>query len=64
MESAALFIVGSVRKVRVGSIMLVFANQTRRAMGLDDPQCYDSESSIQVGVEAIRILIQKDRQKV
>lgn len=63
MESAALFIVGSVRKVRVGSIMVVFANQTRRAMGLDDPQSYDSEPAIQVGVEAIRILIEKDRQK-
>lgn len=63
MESAALFIVGSVRKVRVGSIMLVFANQTRRALGLDDPQSYDSEPAIRVGVEAIRILIQKDRKK-
>lgn len=62
MESAALFIVGSVRKVRVGSIMTVFANQTRRAMGLDDPQNYDTESGIQVTVEAIRILIERDRQ--
>ena len=44
MESAALFIVGSIRKVRVGSIMTVFANQTRRAMGLDDPQNYDTEA--------------------
>lgn len=62
MESAALFIVGSVRRVRVGSIMTVFANQTRRAMGLDDPQNYDTEAGIQVTVEAIRILIEKDRQ--
>ena len=62
MESAALFIVGSIRKVRVGSIMTVFANQTRRAMGLDDPQNYDTEAGIQVTVEAIRILIEKDRQ--
>lgn len=61
MESAALFIVGSVRRVRVGSIMLVFANQTRRALGLEDPQEYDVEAAIQVGVEAIRILIEGDK---
>ena len=42
--------------------MTVFANQTRRAMGLDDPQNYDTEAGIQVTVEAIRILIEKDRQ--
>ena len=32
MESAALFIVGSVRRVRTGSVMLVIANQTRREL--------------------------------
>ena len=63
MESAALFIVGSVRKVRTGSIMLVFANQTRRALGLDDPMSKDVEPAIQVTVEAMRILIEKDREK-
>ncbi len=57
MESAALFIAGAVRRVHVGSIMLVFANQTRRAMGLDDPKCYDIEPAIQVAVEAMRLLI-------
>ena len=43
--------------------MLVFANQTRRAMGLDDPKCYDIEPAIQVTVEAVRILIHKDKAK-
>ena len=38
MESAALFIVGCVRRVRTGSVMLVIANQTRRELGLEDPQ--------------------------
>ncbi len=56
MESAALFIVGSVRRVRVGSIMTVFANQTRRAMGLDDPKDYDTDAAIRVAVGAMRIL--------
>ncbi len=63
MESATLFIVGSVRKVRTGAIMAVFANQTRRAMGLDDPENYDSEKSIQTAVEAMRILIEEDKKK-
>ena len=60
MESAALFVIGSARKVRTGSIMTVFANQTRRALGLDDPQSYDVAPAIRVAVEAVRILIKRD----
>lgn len=62
METAALFIAGAVRKVRVGSLLTVFANQTRRAMGLDDPQCLDTGAAVQAVVDAVRILIHKDRQ--
>ena len=61
MESATLFIVGSVRHVRTGSIMTVFANQTRRELGLDDPQDYDVKPAVRIAVEAIRILIERDR---
>ena len=61
MESAALFIVGSVRRVRTGSIMTVFANQTRRELGLDDPQNYDVQPAVRIAVEAIRILVERDR---
>ena len=61
MESAALFIVSSVRKARAGSVMAVFANQTRRALGLDDPQSYDVTPAIRTAVEAMRILIAQDR---
>jgi uridine phosphorylase len=60
MESAAIFIVGSVRRVRTGSIMLVLANQTRRAMGLDDPMDMDIDAAIRISVEAIRELIHQD----
>ena len=63
MESACLFILGSVRRVRTGSIMTVFANQTRRALGLEDPQCYDTAPAIGIATEALRLLIQKDREK-
>ncbi|MDO4325438.1 MAG: uridine phosphorylase [bacterium] len=63
MESAALFIVGGVRRVRVGSVLLVIANQTRREMGLDDPQVYDTESAVKMAVEAMRELILKEKMK-
>lgn len=62
MESAALFIVGSVRRVRTGSVMLVIANQTRRELGLEDPQVYDTEAAVVTAVEAMRKLIKKDRE--
>ena len=61
MESAALFIVGSVRHVRVGSIMQVLANQTRRALGLEDHVTLDTEAAIRIGVEAMRILILEEK---
>lgn len=61
MESAALFITGSVRRVRVGSVLLVLANQTRREMGLEDPQVYDTELAVRTAVEAMRRLILKEK---
>ena len=61
MESAALFIVGSVRHVRVGSIMQVLANQTRRALGLEDHVTLDTEAAIRIGVEAMRKLIKAEK---
>ncbi len=63
MESAALFIVGGVRRVRVGTVLLVIANQTRREMGLEDSQVYDTENAVKVAVEAMRKLIKKDKEK-
>ncbi len=63
MESAALFIVAGVRRVRCGAVLLVVANQTRRAMGLPDEQVHDTEAAIRVAAEAIRQLIREDREK-
>ncbi|MEL7646465.1 MAG: uridine phosphorylase [Sedimentibacter sp.] len=60
MESAALFIVGAYRRVRVGSILNVVANQERRRLGLEDPQEHDTEAAIATAVEAIRNLIKED----
>lgn len=63
MESAALFIVGAYRKVRVGSILNVVANQERRKKGLDDPQCHDTEAAIEVAIEALKNLIRENKNK-
>ncbi|MDR1764822.1 MAG: uridine phosphorylase [Lachnospiraceae bacterium] len=60
MESAALFVVGGVRRVRVGSALLVIANQTRREMGLPDEQVHDTDGAIRVAVEALGRLIKAD----
>ncbi len=61
MESAALFIVGSIRRVRVGSIMLVLGNQTRRALGMEDRICMDTDCAIKIAVKAMEKLIKEDR---
>ncbi len=57
MESAALFIVGSFLKVKVGSIFLVVANQEREKLGLDNPVVHDTDSAIKVAIEAIKTMI-------
>lgn len=57
MESAALFIVGSYLRVRVGACFLVVANQEREAQGLENPEVHDTDTAIRVAVEAIRRLI-------
>lgn len=61
MESATLFIVGAVRRVRVGSVLAVLGNQTRRAMGLEDIQVHDSSRAVSVAVEALKLLIAQDK---
>ena len=63
MESAALFIVGAYRRVRVGTVLLVVANQERAKQGLPNAQVHDTELAIEVAVEAIRRLIRKEREK-
>ncbi len=62
MESAALFVVGSCLRVRVGTILLVIANQEREAAGLENLQVHETRSVVDISVEAMRILIEQDRQ--
>jgi uridine phosphorylase len=56
MESAALFVVASYLKVRVGSVFLVVANQEREKLGLENPVVHDTEKAIKTAVEAIKKL--------
>lgn len=61
MESAALFIVGAYRRVRVGSCFLCVANQEREKQGLPNKQVHDTDLPIRVGIQAIRNLIKIDK---
>ena len=61
METAALFIAGVVRRVRVGAVLMVMGNQTRREMGYEDELCFDSSLSIKTAVEAMKRLIKADK---
>lgn len=57
MESAVLYIVGSLLKVRVGTVLLVGTNHVRRKLGIDDIRVNDPKKAIDVGVEAMRIVL-------
>ena len=63
MESAALFVVADYLKVRCGSVFLVVANQEREKAGLYNPVEHDTDAAVRCGVEALRILICRDREK-
>lgn len=63
MESAALFTVASARGLRCGSVFHVVWNQERNAAGLDMEMSEDTDAAIRVGVEALKLLIQRDREK-
>ncbi len=61
MESAALFAVAAARGVRCGSVFHVIWNQEREKAGLDQKESHDTSAAIQVGVEALKLLIRADR---
>ncbi len=63
MESAALFVVASYLKVKVGSVFLTVANQERDRQNLDNPVVHDTEKAIKTAIEALKILIDNDKNK-
>lgn len=56
MESAALFVVASYLKVKIGSVFLTVANQERDKGGLENPVVHDTQKAIKTAIEAIKIL--------
>lgn len=61
MESAALFTVAAALGVRCASVFHTVWNQERNAAGLDQDEDHDTDAAIRVGVEALKLLIQRDR---
>ena len=61
MESATLFVVADALGCRCGSCFHVGWNQEREAAGLDQNMSEDTSSAIEVGVEALKLLIEADR---
>jgi uridine phosphorylase len=64
MESAALFVAANARFVRCGSVFHVIWNQERNAAGLDQEKDEDTDAAVRVGIEAVKLLIQRDREKI
>lgn len=61
MESAALFVIASVLGVRAGTVLHTIWNQERRDAGLDNPISHDVDEPIRIAIQALRILIEKDK---
>ena len=61
MESAALFVVAAALGCRCGSCFHVVWNQEREAAGLDQVESHDLTAALDVGIEAVKLLIQADR---
>ena len=61
MEPAALFVVAAALGVRCGSCFHVVWNQEREAAGLDQKMSEDTSAAVRVGVEALKLLIERDR---
>ncbi len=63
MESAAVFVVANYLHVRAGTVLLVMANQERAKAGLENPVVHDTDAAIRTAVEAIRVLIRRDKKQ-
>ena len=61
MESAALFTVAASLGVRCGAAFHVVWNQERKAAGYEDIACHDTASAVELGIEAIKLLIAQDQ---
>lgn len=63
MESAAIFTVAAARGVRAGSVFHVVWNQERKNAGFNEQNSHDTDKAVRIGVEALKLLIERDRSK-
>ena len=61
MESAALFVVAAALGCRCGSCFHVIWNQEREKAGLDQDMSEDTSAAVKVAVEALKLVIERDR---
>lgn len=61
METAALYTVAAVRRVRAGAVMIVMGNQERERLGLPCTPWTNNEPSIRTAVKAVEILIKQEK---
>lgn len=64
METAALFTVSAVRKIRAGSILHAIWNQERSKSSGDNSQNINTENAVITAVEALKQIITNDKLKV
>lgn len=61
MEAATIFSVAIARHVRAGAVLAALWNVERSKAGLPDPVCHSCERAIKCAVDAIKILIERDK---
>ena len=61
METAAVFTVAGILRARAGCVLYTLWNQEREKAGLPNIQGNDTGSAIRTAVQAIRIMIQQDK---
>lgn len=61
MESAALYIVSAVRKLRAGSVFHCVWNQEQAGCGMPKDKISDTTNAIKTSIEALKLLIEEDK---
>jgi uridine phosphorylase len=64
METAALFTVASVLRMRAGAVMLCIWNQERDKIGYPHEECHDTTPAIRVAIEGIRRLMEEAKRNL
>jgi len=57
MESAALFVAAASLGVKCGSVFSVVWNQERKAQGIYEDDCHDTDRAVRTAIEAIKLII-------